>query len=84
MKNELKRILNPYYTQLEDAALEQNRIFLAQRDCIKQRGFNGCWNCDVKNEECVVKQTRRMIDDKISLIRLHIVHKVKDWLAGVE
>ena len=82
MKNELKKILNPYYTQLDEAVKEQNESFLAQRDCVKQKGFNGCWNCKIKDSECAVKRTRDMINGRIELLRLHIVHKVKDWLAA--
>lgn len=80
MKSELRKKLQPYFEQIDDAKAELNRIFLAQRDCIKRKGFNGCWNCDVAEDECAVTQTREMVNKKVELLRLHIVYKVEDWL----
>lgn len=83
MKTELKKKLEPYFVQLEEVENDLNRIMVAQRDCIKSKGYNGCWNCDVKESDCAVAQTKTMVHARKKVVHRNIVCRVKEWLEGV-
>lgn len=84
MKEELKKILQPYFTQLNEAENDLNRILSAQNNCVISRGHNGCWNCETKEENCSVAQTKLMVDARRKIIHMNIVKRVKEWIDSVE
>lgn len=82
MKEELRKKLSPYLTQLEEISNDRRRIDNARTNCIARNKLNGCWNCPENNDACVINQTTQMVESRIRLAHLNITHKVIEWLGS--
>lgn len=83
MKNELKNLIKPQLTQLEDVARDKQRVAVRQAQCVNQLGHNGCWNCSLNDDRCTVNQTQEMLEARTNLIYRNITMKVIEWVSDV-
>lgn len=80
MKEELKTILSPVLKQIDDIENERTRILEAKKKCVINKGYNGCWNCDVDESWCTVNQTMKMVEGKAKLLHVKFYNKVIEWI----
>lgn len=80
MRKELKKDLLPIIEQINDTEKERSRVEEAKRKCVINKGYNGCWNCDIEENLCTVNQTMKMVEGKSKLLYVKFYNRVVEWL----
>jgi hypothetical protein len=83
MKDILKLKLSSLFERLEDARIDKERVLQAEKDCIRKKGYIGCWNCNPP-DRCAITETKTMVDCRIRLLNATIVREVEEWLGDAE